>query len=71
MIDQKKYISFIEMYRRAYSDLQKDKQYSYRLELWIKVKIYLEQYENTIWWKLFWRRKIGKCLQLPQIKGHI
>ena len=33
MIDQKKYVSFIEMYRRAYSDLQKDKQYSYRLEL--------------------------------------
>ena len=27
MIDQKKYIHFIEMYRKSYPDLQKEKQY--------------------------------------------
>ena len=44
MIDQKKYIHYIEMYRRAYTDLQKEKQYRNGQDLRIKVKIDQEQY---------------------------
>ena len=48
MIDQKKYIRFIEMYRKAYPGLLKKKEYRSRHELWLNVKKYKEQYEKTI-----------------------
>ena len=47
MTELKKYIHFIEMYRKAYPDLQK-KVYRSGLELWLNVKKDQKQHENTI-----------------------
>ena len=41
MIDQNKYIHFIEMYRKAYPDLQKEKGYRHaaiQTQAWLKIQ---------------------------------
>ena len=48
MIDQKKYIHFIELYRKDYPVLQREKQFRNGQELWLKVRKDQEQYEKTI-----------------------
>ena len=48
MIDQMKYINFIEICRKNYPHLQKGKQYRNGQELWLKVRKDQEQYEKII-----------------------
>ena len=49
MIGQKKYIYFIEMYKKpSYPDLQNGQKFRDRQESWLKVKKDEEQHKNTI-----------------------
>ena len=78
MVDQRKYIHFLEMYGKGYPDLQKEKQYRIEQELWLRqeqcrkirndkknaiIELKATKFHKSSIAKLFRSRKISKSLQ--------